>query len=173
MRTLFATLIALFLFTFTSQAQFSTVFNSSVAHVYTEPVAGLSLAHEVMFNYGLADVTEMPFVSDLAVGFSLEYNYFPAGGRTYNIGLLNGNLTYTPSFLTSDIPLIPYVGISYSYVEMLDYDDNGMGFTWLVGSLFPISDNAAFFLQARMFNFDTEANLGQTMLQTGFSFVLQ
>jgi hypothetical protein len=175
MKTLFATVVALFLFSFASQAQFSTVFNSSIAHVYTEPVAGLSLDHEIMFNYSLAEADDVvgSVLSDFSLGASLEYNYFPLEGKTYNVGLVNANLTYAPSFLTTSIPAVPYIGASFSYVEMLDYDDNGTGFTWLVGSLFPISNNASFFLQVRVFDFNTETELGKTMIQTGFSYILQ
>jgi hypothetical protein len=177
--------IALFLAvcSYQVQAQLTTVFNSSIGHVYTEPVSGVLIDHELMFNYAFSGITEDVIVSDFAVGFSFKYSYFPTSGKTTSSLMANANITYTPAFLSQSLPIAPYFGASYSYVEMLEYNDNGTGFTGLVGVLFPINESAAFFIQLRMYDFSTKANLsnsdikktnlGNTMIQTGFSYLLQ
>lgn len=173
MKTLFSTLIVLLLFTVSASAQFSTVLNSSAGYVYTKPVAGFLMDHEIMFNYGLANDVDVPIVSDFTIGFSAEYSYLPVAGETSSTGLINANLMYTPSFLTTEVNLIPYIGVSYSYVEILEYSDNGTGATGFAGILMPINESSCFFLQVRAYEFSTDTDLGNTMLQTGFSYVIQ
>lgn len=173
MKTLLVALFAMFLFTTTTQAQFYTSFNSSIGHVYTKPVAGFLMDHEVMFNYGLSDAVDIDVLADFTIGISAEYSYTPIGGETSSTGLINANFFYTPSFITSEIPVIPYFGVSYSYVEVLEYSDNGTGLTWFGGIIFPINEASSFFLQVRAYDFSTDTDLGNTILQTGFSYILQ
>jgi len=131
--------------------------NNSLQYVHTDDAAGVTIDHEIGFNYNLAEW--------VAIGPSFEFFYYAASGVTTHT--LEGNINLT--FSKQIGKLIPYLAFTAGITEVLP-SDKGVCLCATAGSAAAINDNVALFLQGRYYRYTNSMDLGRVLTQMGVTY---